>query len=344
MKNNNLSDSNARFARAFEATLKYTSLPKEQVSCSKGSLKRWADVLQVLTAYAQRNKKISPVRWALDSFHWAFDHTDSLEAAEAELVSALLDELHNGTDAIKSWRRNSAFTEPLTETINSVCPLGKTRRWIYSGCFFRYLRNRTLDSLFHKEADLQCIDLSLASNYEIRYKTRVARTRQDWQAFEASISRLLPEVESWPKHKRRNESAVLRTLKSRYGVDYVRHQRDFDAIMFFLNARCSKGASRLHSFLSIQVFSEELARGIWPENAQAELERLFIRAHTLISTYKNRSEKTSYFTGHYNYFSKQLRGSWLFNYVSTLHASNMLTDKNQLKVSKALMELSMGLL
>lgn len=344
MKNNNHSDSKARFTRAFEATLKYTSLPKEQVSCSKGSLKRWADLLRTLTEYAMKNGKTSPIRWALDSFHWGVDHTGNLETAEAELVNALLDELQNGADAVKSWRRNTVFADLVTDTLNSVHPLSKTWRWVYTDSFSHYLHNRTCDMLFHKDVAPQSINLFTASNHEIRYGVRVARARQEWQSFEVSLYRLLPEIQGWPVSKRRNERAILGSLKAHYGIDYVNHQRDFSYTMSFLNALWSKDSSGISSFLHIQNFSEELARRIWPENTQAELEKLFLRARGLISTYKSRAERTSYFTFHYNYYSKQLRGSWLFDYVATLHDSNVLTDTNKLKVSKALMELSLGLL
>lgn len=339
-----LSAKDTRFARVYEATLRCAALSKEQVRCSKGSLKRWADLLQVITAYANKSDKISPIRWALDSLHWGLDHSDSMEAAEAELVNALLDELQNGTDAVRSWRRNAVFIDLVTDTFNSVHPLGKTWRWIYTDSFSHYLRARTRDMLFHKEVAPQNIDLFTASNYEIRYEVRVARARQEWQAFEASLCRLLPEIQGWPIHKRRNEREILCSLKVRYGIDYVIHQRDFSFTMSFLNALWSKNSGGLSSFLRVQHFSQELARGIWSENTQKELERLFLRARAQLAAHKSHGERDSRFTYRYDSYGEILRSSWLFHYITACYTSGTLTPESKLKVSKALMELSMGLL
>ena len=344
MKNNNLSDSDVRFVRAFEATLKYTALPKEQVSCSRGSLKRWVYLLHILTEYAAKNGKTSPICWALDRFHWGIDHFDSPETAEVELVNAILDELKNGAEAIKSWRREAVFTDLVTNTIDSFRPLDRAWRWVYTDAFFNYLRNRTLDLLFHKDVQPQNIDLAVASDYEIRYSVRVARARRDWKAFESSICHLLPEVTTWPAQKRRNEREIRQAFIARYGFDYAAQEHDFNCMMNFLNAHWSKSSGGLRAFLGIQHFSENLARGVWPKNTQEELEKLFLRSRTQLAVHKRCAERNVRFTYRYDSYGERLRNSWLFRYMTECHTNGRLTEKNRLKISKALMELSMGLL
>ena len=337
------SPNNIRFERAYDATLEYVTLTSAQTPCSKGTLKRWEDLFRIITYYSKKDGKVSPIRLALDSLHWGIDHTSDIEYVEAELVSALLDELQNGVDAIKRWRYNKIFTEMVTDTLMSVHPLGKTRRWVYTDCFFNYLRNRTLDTLFQKEVSPQGIDLSIASDYEIKFHTRVARTRQAWQSFEASLHRLLPEIVNWPVQKQRNEREMLRVFKERYKVDFASHQRDFDYLMRFLRALWFKAPHGLTSFLNIHIFSDELAHGIWPNNTQAELEKLFLSAFSQLATHKSRSEKNPRSLFYYDCYRKQLCGSWLSTYISDLRENGLLTETNNRKISKALLELSLGL-
>lgn len=232
----NLTPSDTRFNRAYSAALDYVAPVKAQVDFSKGSLKRWEDLFELISNYSKEKNSISPVRLALDSLHWGVDHANELKKSEAELVHALLDELKSGTDAIKKWRHNPTFTSMVTDTLSSSHPLGKRWRWVHTDCFFYYLRNKTLDILFYKEVATQNIDLSTSSNYEIKFYTRAARTRHEWQAFESSIHRLLPEVVDWPVQKQRNERELFRAFKERYNVDYENHHRDFGNLMRFLNA------------------------------------------------------------------------------------------------------------
>ena len=344
MKNTTVSASkNIRFERAYNATLEYVSLTSAQAPCSKGCLKRWENLFHIITSHSKEAGKVSPIRLALDSLHWGIDHTGELEAVEAELVSALLDELQEGFDAVKRWRHDDEFTEMVTDTLMSVHPLGKTWRWVYTDSFFNYLRNRTLDTLFQKEVLTQNIDLSIASDYEIKFHTRVARTRQVWQAFEASLHRLLPEVVDWPVPKQRNERELLRIFKERYKVDFANHQRDFDNLMCFLNTLWFKAPRGLSSFLNIHTFSYELALGIWPNDTQEEMEKLFLNAVSQLAAHKSRAEKNSCFLFHYDCYKKQLCGSWLSAYISDLRENGLLTETNNKKISRALMEMSLDL-
>jgi hypothetical protein len=153
-------------------------------------------------------------------------------------------------------------------------------------------------------------------------------------AYENAVQLLIPEAIFW-QEEWSSEEPIVSAIKSRYAVDLSDDSDSFDALINLVEHR-KEARHCSYALYGMQQFTNELAIGIWGEQADSMMQKCFL---DIYRRYKigRRNRKRS------KYSSKVLTDSWLYKWIDQKRLSDSLDPKLKDKVKTALFSIALDI-
>lgn len=178
--------------------------------------------------------------------------------------------------AFDVWRTMPQFRAAFEQALDSVRVDAKGVTAWRTESFRRYSYSRIFSAVIYKNMPPQYDGMYLfVRAREQRSYWTACRIFSGRQVFERVIIHLLPEAREWDSEWC-SEAYILRRIKKVHGLDVTRHYDDFD-LLVSLVTNLLAGQPYTAQILQFKRFSMNLAKAIWPENTEDEIQECFLK-------------------------------------------------------------------
>lgn len=236
----------------------------------KDTGKRWLDIARVWHKGYGHGKHfvltsvVHHIMWGVypyEPFIETFKHL--LELVEEEL-------LRDG-EAFRAWNDWRAFKNLLDHTLYSFKSFG------HSGLSTHFIEHG--------------LYLNVRARYQIVYnKTKPSDPKEkeeDYTAYEEIVKLLVPAANGWTREQWGDDRVVAEEFKKVYGIDYITDyegQQNYNQMICLIKEQRKQGMTVdvLRRAMTITEVPWAIVKLIWPENAEAEMATILIKAYEML--------------------------------------------------------------
>lgn len=257
----------------------------------------------------------------------------------AELVEA---EFLKHTHEMEIAKSKRVFRSAYIAVMKSYSPYVLRKDEWKSAAYKDFLEKKTQVRLYGGQVVVHSLNLVTTPGREIQDMVYKARIRYACERFKRSIERLLPDARAWSESEWSDQRNIIDNMKKTFGVDYAVEWEDFDRTIDMIEAVESKRTTR-YEMLSVNHFSYDMAKMLWPVNTDAVLENMFCYYVTWYKDYVLRVKcNSSCGCGDEEMLRNQILESWLYKVMYGWYRgkAHPLSDKTR----KKLFDISLGVI
>lgn len=337
-----IADANRIFGEMVKLTRELLALTPDQVICSKGKVKRWADLADVWMSYFEEACEYSVLEMAIHKIYWGV-YPEPMRSAYVPLVELVENELLSDGPAYRAWRHHIsyrfAFSSMRDKGKSLVCYGSRPHSFI----FHSYQNARFWYNVVYKRRKPGLIDPATASLHQMKAAKTHDRICAICEGFERAVNCLIPESKDWSDKQWLNDLHIRRALKKHYNKTYADFDPDFEILMSgLINKFYYNAPVHMAQLLELGDIPMAMVSKIWPVNTAAELEKLFLRAACQAQIAETRMQNgSSYRYGQHSY--QKLRNSWLYKHMCNTVGCNAAHDEYTRKLKAKVMQVGMGI-
>ena len=288
-----------------------------EISCrrSKSAVAYWDRVIKMLKMN-QSSIGYNAVYAALYCTHWGTYPTDLPNNRDLRLLVDLLRSKFETTSSDMKWaKEKQLFSSSLTAVLKSNSPYqAKSKKW-HSKYYARFLELKTRVKLYGGEYTVEHINLLETSLQDFADMQERARARAEYETVKGTLIKLIPVATGWSDDAFSNDHAILTYMRQAYGVDYAKEWKDFDALLYALEAM--RNGQNEHYLLAVDNMPLSVARVIWPVDTEKNIERIFCEFCTLFKNYVDFFEAHGDEPEDLHKGRDEFMASWLYRQIMT---------------------------
>ena len=256
---------------------------------------------------------------ALHVIHWGTYPNNMPQDADLEkLVTLLSNEFLKVTPDLEQAKQRQFFNRSLNLVLKSPSPYFVFDPW-ESEILTSFRDAKTNYRLYGGVIVVK--DLNLLNTSEEKFsdmKTR-AKFLACYNKIKNFLIKFIPAARSWSDDEFSNDSKILNSLNQAYGVDLDWCRQNFDQLYEAYTQNIGK-KDNLYLYLHIKTLPISLRKIIWPQNTNAEIDKLFIGIYNQCAQYITYAKKHQYnYTNAISITQQRFHESWLYNQIREWH-------------------------
>ena len=290
--------------------------------------KRWLDLVRVWNR-AHGHLKYFALVCAVHKIFWGvYPNGQTYNRGTLGCLLHLIEmEILSDGEAFRQWKNWSAFKRAVEWILNASMSIG--------GCVETYaLEHRRY---LHDRASCKIL-------YDKDPKSCQNEQRGNYQWYEKTVQRLIPNAAHWNREQWGNEMTITAAIKGAYGVDYSKNMEEYDFLIGMLRREHQEGFYKhfLWYAMSISTLPEPLAKTIWGESWREKAVGIFLDAYREVGACEDTEERGEvielleldlYAVGDFERYV--LYESWLFLVIKEMVDSGELSGEQYRDVQSA---------
>ena len=248
-----------------------------------------------------------------------------------KLVTLLSNEFLKVTKDLEQAKQRQFFNSSLTQVLKSHSPYLVKKQW-KSEVLASFRESKTNYRLYGGEIVVKDLNLLNTSMDEFRDMKARARVFAHYSNIKNFLIKFIPAAKSWSDDEFSDDSKILNSLNQAYGVDLDWCRENFDQLYEAYTQNIGK-KDNLYLYLHIKTLPIGLRKIIWPQNTDAEIDKLFIGIYNQCAQYISYAKKHQYnYTNAISITQQRFHESWLYNQIREWNDSGSYTLSHETKI------------